>query len=84
MYSIRIKHKARKQLAMLPAAAANRIAHAIDALAHNPYPAGIKKLQGYDNVYRIRVGDYRILYSIENEILTIDIIKIAHRQSAYK
>jgi mRNA interferase RelE/StbE len=83
MYSIRVKKKAEKQLAALPSDIAGRIVVAIDGLVTNPRSANSTKLQGYTNVYRIRVGNYRIIYSIEDAILTIEIIKIAHRQSVY-
>ena len=83
MYRILIKKSAQKQLAALPLSAANRIADAIDGLAHNPRPYGTKKLQGYDDVYRIRIADYRVVYSIEDKILTIEVIKVGHRKDVY-
>ncbi|MDR2473157.1 MAG: type II toxin-antitoxin system RelE/ParE family toxin [Tannerella sp.] len=84
MYSVRIKKKAQKQLMDLPLSIAGRIAVIIDGLAENPRPSGSKKLQGYNNVYRIREADYRIIYRIENEILTVEIIKIGHRKDIYR
>jgi mRNA interferase RelE/StbE len=83
MYSVCIKKRAEKQLAVLPTDIADRIVVAIDELATNPRPVNNIKLQGYANVYRIRVGNYRVIYSIEDAILMIEIIKIAHRQSVY-
>ena len=83
MYSILIKKKAEKQLAALPLGIADRIASAINELAENPRPAGNKKLQGYVNVYRIRVSNYRIIYSVEDAVLTVEVIKIGHRQNVY-
>ncbi|MDR1405605.1 MAG: type II toxin-antitoxin system RelE/ParE family toxin [Prevotellaceae bacterium] len=83
MYKILIKKKAEKQLAALTLEIADRIALAIDALAINPRPANNKKLQGYTNVYRIRAGNYRIIYSVEDAILTIEVIKIGHRKDVY-
>ncbi|MDR0738216.1 MAG: type II toxin-antitoxin system RelE/ParE family toxin [Prevotellaceae bacterium] len=84
MYSIHIKKKAEKQLAALPLNVANRIVAVIDGLATNPRPASNTKLQGYTNVYRIRIGNYRIIYSVEDAILMIEVIKIGHRQSVYR
>jgi mRNA interferase RelE/StbE len=84
MYSIRIKKNAQKQLAALPLSVADRVAAAIDALALTPRPAGATKLQGYDNIYRIRTGSYRIVYRIEDKILTIEVVKIGHRREVYK
>ena len=83
MYSILIKKKAEKQLAALPLGIADRIASAINELAENPRPAGNKKLQGYVSVYRIRVSNYRIIYSVEDAVLTVEVIKIGHRQNVY-
>jgi mRNA interferase RelE/StbE len=83
MYNILIKKKAEKQLAVLPLDIADRIALAIDELATNPRPANNKKLQGYTNVYRVRVGNYRIIYSIEDAVLTVEVIKIGHRKDVY-
>ena len=56
----------------------------MDALAENPRPHGIKKLVGEDDTYRIRVGAYRILYQIQDEILLVLVVKIAPRREAYR
>jgi mRNA interferase RelE/StbE len=53
-------------------------------LVNNPRPDGCKKLVGLDNIYRIRVGLYRIVYRIEDEILYIEVIKIGHRKDVYR
>jgi mRNA interferase RelE/StbE len=84
MYKVSIKKTAQKQLAALPLHVADRIATAIDSLAETPRPAGAKKLQGYNNVYRIRLSHYRIVYRIEDDILTIEIIKIGNRKDVYR
>jgi mRNA interferase RelE/StbE len=83
MYSILIKKKAEKQLAALPLDIADRVAVTIDELATNPRPVGNKKLQGYANVYCIRVGNYRIIYSVEDAILMVEVIKVGHRKNVY-
>jgi mRNA interferase RelE/StbE len=57
---------------------------AIDKLAEDPRPDGVKKLKGEDNAYRIRVGDYRIIYTIEDVIKIVEIQRIRHRKDAYK
>ena len=54
------------------------------ALAKNPRPAGCKKLSGFDNLYRVRVGDWRISYAIEDERLVILVLEIALRGDAYR
>ena len=55
----------------------------MEALATNPFPSGCIKLSGSDRAYRIRVGDYRIIYEFLDEILTIEVIKIGHRRDVY-
>jgi len=85
MYSISIKPSALKELSKLPKATVRRAEKAIDALAEDPRPDGVKKLKGSDeDLYRIRVGDYRIIYSIEDEIKIVDIRKIGHRKEIYR
>jgi len=85
MYSISIKPSALKELSRLPKAIVKKTEKAIDALAKEPRPVGVKKLKGIEeDLYRIRVGDYRIIYSIEDEIKIIDILKIGHRKEIYR
>ena len=61
-----------------------RILQAVENLAKNPYSSDSKKLVGSDSIYRICVGDYRIIYNIESSILTIEIIKVGHRREIYR
>lgn len=75
---------ARKQLGTLPAFIHNNIIEDISALADSPRPAGCKKLKGYKNAWRIRVGDYRIIYEIEDKLLRILVIAIGHRKDIYE
>jgi mRNA interferase RelE/StbE len=85
MYTISIKPSALKELSKLPKATVKKTEKAIDALAENPRPDGVKKLKGSEgDLYRIRVGDYRIIYYIEDEIKIVDIIKIGHRKDIYR
>ena len=84
-YAIQIKKKALKELEALPTKVNLQIVSAIDALSENPRPKGSKKLQGEkEYLWRIRVGDYRIIYFIEDKIQVVEIRKITHRRSAYK
>lgn len=83
-YQVEIKKVAVKFLKQIPEKISNKILLEIDALAENPYPPGYKKLKDTDNEYRIRIGDYRVIYSIYNEKLIIEIIKIGHRKDVYK
>ncbi|NQX00335.1 type II toxin-antitoxin system RelE/ParE family toxin [bacterium] len=83
-YKLEIKAAARKDLARLQPSIATRIAEAIENLADEPHPAGSRKLKGFEYRYRIRVGDYRVIYEIRNSILTVFIIRIGHRKDIYR
>jgi len=82
-YQIIILPAAEKSLSKLPKKMQLRIQGAITTLASNPIPPVSKKLVGRDN-YRLRVSDYRIVYSIHNNILTVKIISIGHRREIYR
>jgi len=83
-YSIRIKKSARKELESIASIAdRRRIARRIELLAEDPRPKGAIKLSGYDR-YRIRQGRYRILYTINDGVLVIHVIRIADRKDAYR
>jgi mRNA interferase RelE/StbE len=83
-YQLRIKKSAEKELAKLPVHIILQIKEDVLALSNNPFPANYKKLKGHSNLYRIRSGDYRIIYTIHQDILTIEILKIGHRKDVYK
>lgn len=83
MYKIVISNKVEKELDNLPDSIFLRIDEIIQSLKDNAYPVGSIKLTDVDG-YRIRVGSYRILYSINKEFQEIRIIKISHRKDAYK
>jgi mRNA interferase RelE/StbE len=82
-YRIEIKRSAVKELEAIPAKDRRRIATKIQALASNPRPAGCEKLSGHDK-YRIRQGNYRILYRIEDDVLVVTVIKIGDRRDVYR
>lgn len=83
-YHIIILPTAEKELRKLPLQVFLKIDEAILSLKDNPRPSGCKKLQGFVNTYRIRTGNYRILYRIEDKELIIEVIRIADRKDAYK
>ena len=82
-YSILFARSARKELAALSNSLIERILRKIESLAVEPRPAGCKKLQGNSNLWRIRIGDYRVVYSIDKVIEIIEIIRIKHRREVY-
>ena len=85
MYSIVISQSALKQLQNLQKLFVKKIGRAIEKLADDPRPIGVKKLKGSnENLYRIRVGDYRVVYLIDEEIKLVDIRRIGHRKDIYK
>jgi mRNA interferase RelE/StbE len=84
MYKILIKKTAIKSLEKLPLDILLSINELILNLSDNPRPKGCKKLINQVNLYRIRYSFYRIIYTIEDKILTIEIIKISKRDEAYK
>ena len=83
-YQVLIKGSARKELAALSLPLQKRIDTRIRALSENPRPNGVTKLAGDENLYRIRVGDYRIIYQIQDKALLVLVIKIRHRREVYR
>lgn len=61
-----------------------KIRETILNLADNPRPFGVKKLEGFDDFYRIKKGNHRIIYTIEDDILTIEVLKVGNRKDVYK
>jgi len=83
-YKIEWKRSASKELKKLSGDTILRILEVVDQLSQNPYPAGVRKLVGSEYSYRIRVGDYRVIYSIVESSLFIEIIRVRHRKDVYK
>ena len=83
-FQIEWKRSALKELKRTPNKTTARIIKAVGRLADNPYPAGVRKLVSADYTYRIRVGDYRVVYSIYADRLVIEIVRIGHRKDIYR
>jgi mRNA interferase RelE/StbE len=84
-YRIEFRPGARRQFKKLPKDIRKRITASIDALAADPRPRGSVKMSGIeDDTYRIRVGAYRIIYSIFDDILLVLVVKIGHRKEIYR
>ena len=83
-YTVDIKKTAQKQILGLPKIYYNKVKQAILDLEEDPRPIGYIKLSGSNNLYRIRVGIYRIIYSIEDRQLMIYVLDVEHRKDAYK
>ncbi len=82
-YQVSIKRSAEKELFALSAAVRERIIPRLLALEDNPRPTGAKKMQGEDS-YRLRVGDYRVLYTINDQNRVVMIYAIGHRREVYR
>ncbi len=82
-YKIEIKKSAAKEIAKLPKTHLKHVIDKIHLLSIDPRPDGCKKLSG-DDKYRMRAGDYRILYTIEDDRLIIYVVRVRHRKDAYR
>ncbi len=83
-YKILYRASVRREMRRLDAATAKRVDAAILALAENPRPSGCVRLSGQLHLWRIRVGDYRILYEIQDRQLIVLIVSVAHRREVYR
>lgn len=83
-YQIEFSAKAARQYRKLPLSIQEQLKPHIDSLENEPRPSGIKKLKGTYNGYRLRVGDYRILYEVQDNRLLILVVEVAHRRESYR
>ena len=82
-YQVLIRSSAEKEMDALPRAAHARVSAKISNLAENPRPAGCKKMKGTDG-YRIRVGDYRVIYTVDDKIVLVTVVGVGHRREVYR
>lgn len=83
-YRVALTSSAEKELDQLPSRMITRIFPRLEYLSSVPRPVGCKKLKGGDNEWRIRVGDYRIVYVVDDAARTVDVTRIAHRRDVYE
>ena len=83
-YRIEFAPKAQRQFKDLESSAQVRLGRRIESLAENPRPQGIKKLSGEEDLYRLRVGDYRILYQVQEKRLVVLVVGVGHRSGIYR
>lgn len=83
-YSIELSRSAYKALKDIPHADVKKIRDKIEKLKKDPLPNGCEKLEGHNDLYRIRSGDYRVIYQILNKQLLILVVKIGHRREVYR
>jgi mRNA interferase RelE/StbE len=84
LYAIEYDPRAVKELGKFDQTIGRRVRTAIDGLAADPRPNGAKPLVGYAHFWRIRVGDYRIVYTIQDKRVTVLVVHIAHRREVYR
>ena len=83
-YAITFARSARKELESFDAQIVKRIVPKIESLARVPRPAGCRKLKGEKNLWRVRIGDYRVVYAIYDDERRVDIVAVRHRSKAYE
>jgi len=83
-YEVVFARSARKELQAFSNGVAERILEKVELLTSNPRPSGCKKLRGHSSLWRIRVGEYRVIYSIDDDKRVIDISVVRHRSEAYR
>jgi mRNA interferase RelE/StbE len=83
-YTVLFTRQADKDLGRISPPDRTRIIRKAMRLAHDPRPKGVKKLIGEEDLYRIRIGDYRVVYEILDRIVTVTVVRIRHRRDAYK
>ena len=84
MYRVLLERAAEKDLTRLSAEVHDRVIAAIQRLAKNPRPSACRKLAGTDNDWRIRIGDYRVIYEIADEIRVVRVNRVRHRREVYR
>lgn len=84
LYAVSFRRSAEKDLRRLDDATQRRILRAASGLAREPRPAGCRKLHGSESGFRIRVGDYRIVYTVDDEVLVVAIERVRHRREVYR
>jgi mRNA interferase RelE/StbE len=83
-YTLQLKPAAHRQLEKLPRDVQRRVAARIDRLRNDPFPPGCKKLDAIPGAWRIRVGDYRVIYQVHRDILLVLVVTIGHRREVYR
>jgi mRNA interferase RelE/StbE len=84
LYQVRIAPRARREIGHLPQQIQARIIARLEALADNPRPSGVVQMAGVERLYRLRVGDYRAIYSVEDNELFVLVVKVGHRRDVYR
>ena len=84
MYEVYLERSAENDLKRLPTSTFDRIVYQIKTLAENPRPSGCRKITGSKNDWRIRIGDYRVLYEVNDRAKAVRVMRVRHRREAYR
>lgn len=83
-YTVQIKASAKKEIAFLPSDVKLSVTKKIDALADEPRPNGCEKIKGAESTYRVRSGDYRVVYEVHDKVVTVTVVRVGHRREVYR
>lgn len=83
-YNIHFKPSVQKDFRRLPKTEVGRVMKRVEKLKDEPFPHGVDKLEGANRLYRIRIGDYRIIYEVDNQLQSIVILYVRHRREVYR
>ena len=83
-YTVRMDSRTRKTIDRLPDDVYGRVMRKLESLEDNPRPIGVEKLAGPEDLYRVRVGDWRIVYAIRDRELVVIVVRIGHRREVYR
>jgi len=83
-FRVEWKKSTRKDLRKLPPKVVDRVLETVEQLAENPFPVGVEKLAGSEHAYRVRVGDYRVVYEVVTKTKLVEIQRVRHRKDVYR
>lgn len=84
MYQVDVQRKAEKQIDRLPPEIRRRVLVSLRDLKNNPRPGDVVKMRGFDRRYRIRIGNYRVIYDIYDDRLLVVVVEVGHRREVYR
>ncbi|PHJ68651.1 RelE/StbE family addiction module toxin [Nostoc linckia z18] len=83
-YEVEIAPAAKRQIKKLPRDVQQKLVAKLEELVFEPRPDGVKKLEGSENLYRVRLEKYRIIYEIQDSLLLVTVVKVKHRRDIYR
>lgn len=83
-YTVQLAPAAKRQLRKLDRSIQERVVRGLDKLEKDPRPPGVEKMEGDESTYRIRMGEYRIVYEIRDKVLVVLVLKVGHRREIYR